>query len=325
MRCFISPFTDVFANLATEEYLLKNSDEEYFMIWRSQPCLVVGKHQNTLSEINFQYVNQNNIAVARRLSGGGTVYHDEGNINFTFIKNGLDGNLVNFRGQLEPVIDTLQLFGVVAVFGGHNSLLVNGLKISGNAEHVFKRRVLHHGTLLFNANLEALENAIQNVGNHYSDKAVKSVRATVTNLNAYISNSYSIADFTELFFKKVTEYFNETPSLGLNFEEIHEIEKLVKNKYILWSWNFGYSPHYVFKRQIGLEGSFFNALIEVERGIILNVHFSEFAFNYNFLVQFSNNLKGQPHDYFQLIKLFVTSEPENRLKMQYAAILEQLF
>ena len=146
MYCITSNNTNPYFNLAAEEYFFREFKENIFMIWQSEPAVIVGKHQNTLAEINYEYIRNNNIKVARRLSGGGTVYHDQGNINFTFIVNGKEGKLVNFNRFIEPVINFLNNLSVNAEFQAKNNIIVNNRKISGNAEHIYKERILHHGT-----------------------------------------------------------------------------------------------------------------------------------------------------------------------------------
>jgi lipoate-protein ligase A len=186
--------TNPYTNLATEEYLLKNSPSDIFMLWRSQPAVIVGKHQNAMAEINYHFVRENGIPVIRRLSGGGTVYHDLGNLNYTFIMNGTEGNLVNFRRFAQPIIDVLHGVGVDARLEGKNDLRVNGKKISGNAEHVYKNRVLHHGTLLVESNLVNLGMALKAPTNRYSDRAVQSIRSVVANLNDYLDRPVTADD-----------------------------------------------------------------------------------------------------------------------------------
>lgn len=149
--CINQPNSDPYFNLAAEEYFLKNFQEDFFMLWRSWPSVVVGKHQNALAEINHEFVRLHQIPVARRLSGGGTVFHDPGNVNFTFIRNVANISEVNFKIFTIPVIEALKKLGVEAYTTGRNDLLIDGKKISGNAEHVHRNRVLHHGTLLFDS------------------------------------------------------------------------------------------------------------------------------------------------------------------------------
>lgn len=137
--------TDPYFNLAAEEYILKKFSEDCFMLWRNEPSIIVGKHQNTLAEINLEYVIKNNIKVVRRLSGGGAVFHDPGNLNFTFIVNSEDGNLVDFRKFTEPILEVLRNLGVDAKFEGRNDLTINGAKFSGNAEHVWAAKGVRNG------------------------------------------------------------------------------------------------------------------------------------------------------------------------------------
>ena len=156
MICIHLKNTNPFYCLAAEEYLLKNFDDDIFMLWQSKDTVVLGKHQNALAEINYPFVRANNVTVARRISGGGTVFHDAGNVNFAFIKNVKSPAEISFKQFTQPVVEALALLGIEATSSGRNDLLIEGLKISGNAEHVFKNRVLHHGTLLFNSDLENL-------------------------------------------------------------------------------------------------------------------------------------------------------------------------
>jgi len=174
--------TNPYFNLSVEEILLKNSDKEFLMLGFNSPSVIIGKHQSAHREVNTSWVFNNNIPVIRRISGGGTVYHDHGNLNFAFIRNSEPGRQIDFRKYTEPVIGFLQSLGVNARFEGKNDIKVDGLKISGNAEHVYRNRVLHHGTLLFNASLEDLKNSIRKNYSCYSTRAVDSNPSSVMNL-----------------------------------------------------------------------------------------------------------------------------------------------
>jgi len=207
MLCIKNENKDPFFNIASEEYIFRNFSEDCFMLWRSEPSVIVGKHQNTLAEINWGFIKKNDIKVVRRLSGGGTVYHDPGNLNFTFLKHGRKEKLMDFEMFTDPVIKALAKMSVIAKFEGKNDLRVNGLKISGNSEHIFRNKVLHHGTLLFDSNLDNLENAIKNEKDHYSDKAVKSIRSQVTNISSHLNNNLSISEFKELMQSFMFNYF----------------------------------------------------------------------------------------------------------------------
>ena len=259
---------DPWFNIAAEEYLLKQFDEEIVMIWRSNPSIIVGKHQNTLAEINAEYVIKHEIPVVRRLSGGGTVFHDPGNINFTFIKKADKENLVNFRMHTEPVIAFLQSLGVDAKFEGKNDLRVNGLKISGNAEHIHKNKVLHHGTLLFDSDLSNLYEAIKAKEQNFESKAVKSIRSTVANVNSFLKTPMTCEGFRESFENFFLKLYPHIKLYDLNANDISAINELKENKYTKWEWNFGWSPVYVFKNNISLHGKNIAVEIKVSKGII---------------------------------------------------------
>jgi lipoate---protein ligase len=195
MLCIQLKNNDPFFCLAAEEYLMKNFSEDIFMLWQSENTVVVGKHQNALAEINYPFVHKNGITVARRISGGGTVFHDNGNINFAYIKNFSNPSEISFKVFTEPVVHALARLEIKATTSGRNDLLVDGKKISGNAEHVFKNRVLHHGTLLFNSNLKTLGQSIKVIPGKYHGKAVQSNRSVVTNILPFLKKNLSVNDF----------------------------------------------------------------------------------------------------------------------------------
>src|SRR5690606_28789319 len=154
MLCIYHQSTDPYFNIATDEYIFKHIKEDCFMLWQNDNAIIVGKHQNTLAEINLEYVKQQNIHVVRRLYGGGAVYHDMGNLNFSFTKTSDDGNLMDFEKYTKPIVEVLNTLGVNAKFEGRNDITVDGKKISGNAEYIHKNKILHHGTLLFSSEMK---------------------------------------------------------------------------------------------------------------------------------------------------------------------------
>ncbi|TAJ11233.1 lipoate--protein ligase [Marinilabiliaceae bacterium JC017] len=259
-------------NLATEEYLLKNMQQNLFFLYVNSPSIIVGKHQNTLAEINLDYIDYKEIPVFRRLSGGGTVYHDYGNLNFCFITNERKGQLVNFYKYTLPILNALKKLSVDAKFGGRHDLLINGKKISGNASHIFKNRVMHHGTLLFNSNLDTLNRSLKIDPIKYSDKAIKSVRSEVTNI---VNNLPLPISFDQFKSKVLSSLINELAAEKLysqNDDTRSSILSLVKEKYETWDWNYGYSPHYSLKRRIRItNGCHLESQISVEKGIIVNI------------------------------------------------------
>lgn len=258
--------TSPYFNLALEEYFFKQIEEDSIILWRSDNAIVVGKHQNTLAEINMPYAQSQNIKIARRLSGGGTVYHDLGNLNFTFIQTGEKEKLVDFAKFLKPIITALADLGVEAIQGKRNELLVEGKKISGNAEHTFKNRVLHHGTLLFNTKLDVLIKSLRINPLKYQDKAIKSVQSRVVNLNQYIGGDFD--HFRSTLAHSLKRQFEIESNYTLGDTQIAEIKKLEKEKYQTWDWNFGYSPTYTLSKVLKTNDGEVPMKISVKKGLI---------------------------------------------------------
>lgn len=272
--CINQTSINPYFNLAAEEYFLKNFREDFFMLWRSQASVVVGKHQNALAEINHEFVRDNHIPVARRLSGGGTVFHDPGNVNFTFIRNVEKISEVNFKVFTVPVVEALKKLGVDAYSTGRNDLLIDGKKISGNAEHVHRNRVLHHGTLLFDSRLENLKGTLKVDLSKFEDKAVQSNRSEVTNIAAYLPNPIPVEDFTNFIFAEISRNYPDFRVYELTPEDVEAIEKLSVEKYQTWDWIFGYSPRYRFSNKLNTERGEIHFSIQVEKGHCAEVSFS---------------------------------------------------
>lgn len=275
MHCIQSKSDNIFFNLATEEYLLRNKSDDYLMIWQSKPSVVVGKHQNLLAEINPLYIRNNNIAVARRLSGGGAVYQDSGNINFSFIVNGVKGKLIDFRKFLKPVTDFLEFMGVSAKLGIRNDLFIEDKKVSGNAEHVYKERVLHHGTLLYNSNLNDLKASLSALSDSFVDKAVQSNRSSVTNIIDYMKIKPSVDGFIRDLFLYFMHYDTDPRLYEINKEDEAQISELVNSKYSTWEWIFGYSPTFLVKTKIFIENKEYLTLLKIARGMIVEAETME--------------------------------------------------
>ncbi|MCF8374581.1 MAG: lipoate--protein ligase [Bacteroidales bacterium] len=273
MLCINSTSNNPYFNLAAEEYFLRNFSEDIFMLYINEPSIIVGKHQNALSEVNLEFVRRNNIKVARRLSGGGTVFHDCGNLNFCFIQTAKDKNLVNFSKFIQPVLKVLQRMGLDARAGDKNDILINGLKISGNAEHIFKQRVLHHGTLLFDSKLDTLKEALKVNLERFTDRSVQSRRSKVGNISDFLQNPLSIDEFRNRLFKSLIEDSENTHQFKFSEGDLEKINQLEEAKFSTWDWNFGYSPKYEFRNTIQLDDEIYDVFLLVEKGRIQKVEF----------------------------------------------------
>lgn len=273
MLCIHIKNSNPYFCLAAEEYLLKKFDAEIFLLWQSHDTVVVGKHQCALGEINYPYVRQKNITVARRISGGGTVYHDSGNVNFSFIKNVNSPSEISFKEFTKPIVESLAKLNVTAVNSGRNDLLVDRKKISGNAEHIYKNRVLHHGTLLFDSDLENLGQAIKVIPGKYETKAVQSNRSEVANISQFLQTKLTLNEFITYLLDSELEN-PENRMYELTPEDIQNINKLVDEKFTTWDWNFGYSPKYTFFNEASINNKKLVIRLSVEKGIIKEAELS---------------------------------------------------
>jgi lipoate-protein ligase A len=288
--------TDPYFNLATEEYVLKEIKDDSFMLWRNAPSIIVGKHQNTLAEINLDYVRENDIKVVRRLSGGGAVFHDLGNLNFTFTMQGESNNLIDFRKYTEPILEVLVKLGIDARFEGRNDLTIEGKKFSGNAMHIWKNKVLSHGTLLFSSHMPDLSKALNADPLKFKDKAVKSIRSRVTNISEHLKTPMDVMEFSTLIENHIMEKYPEAILYELSEEDHARIGEMVQSKYGTWEWNFGYSPQYNFRKVLRTNNSGtleFN--IDVTDGIIRDIKVFGDYFNMCEPEEIENALRNVQH------------------------------
>ncbi|MCK4853097.1 MAG: lipoate--protein ligase [Bacteroidales bacterium] len=291
-----SPSNDPYFNIAAEEYLMKEKDGDFTFIYINDPSIIIGKHQNAYAEINLSYTRKKGIPVVRRISGGGTVWHDPGNVNFSFILNGEEGKLVNFRQYASPVLSYLQSLSVQAEFGSRNEILVNGKKISGNAEHVHRNRVLHHGTLLFSSDLEALQAALERDLGRYKDKAVQSVPSQVVNILDFLVAPVSVKEFRENLIGYLSSSFKDASRYELSGSDVASIEELVSRKYSTWKWNIGYSPKYQMTRQTEWNDKPVIIHLEVEKGKIISIRIQSDTLDRELFDQIAGILSGVDHE-----------------------------
>lgn len=296
MLCINNMSTEPYFNLAVEEYLLKNNSEEIFMLWRDKPCIVVGKNQNTLQEINYEYVKEHNIPVVRRLTGGGAVFHDLGNLNFTFITSKNPSDFTNFKKFTAPIIEVLNTLGIKAEFSGRNDLTIEGKKFSGNAQCSYKGRVLHHGTLLFSSEIVDLSSALKVKPSKFEGKAVNSVISRVTNISSHLKSPLSIEEFRRLIMEHIIDTEEDCVLYDFSQADLNTINKLTEEKYSTWSWNYGNSPKYSFNKDFKYAGGNLEFHLNVQKGIIEDIKINGDFFGIEDISEIENALKGIPHE-----------------------------
>ena len=294
MICIKSINTNPYFNLAAEEYLLKNTNNEIFMTWKNDPTVITGKHQNSYAEIDYWYTKKNNIKIARRLSGGGAVYHDQGNLNFTFILNKESGKQINFKESTKPVILFLQSLSLNAEHRGKNDIVINNRKISGNAEHVYKNRVLHHGTLLFSSEVDKLQKSLHVVEEKYTGKAVQSNRSDVINISACFNKKLNIHEFEDKLIRFIANNHN-FDMYEFTKHELDTIEKLSAEKYASWEWIFGYSPDYTFNNSFADDQGVHTITMNVKKGIITDCKIVSETLEENLIRKIEKFIKGKYH------------------------------
>ena len=263
-------------NLALEQFVFEKPGEgnDCFMLWQNNNSIIIGRHQNTLEEIDSDFVKENNITVARRLSGGGAVYHDMGNLNFTFITAADKQKGLDFSAFCEPVRKALCSFGVPVELSGRNDMTVEGKKFSGNAQYIKDGKVMHHGTILYDSDLQVLSHALKPGSDKIESRGIKSVKSRVTNIRPYMKTDMPVTDFWAALKKYFYEAFNMR-EFALAGEHMAEVEKLKENIYSQWSWNYGNSPPYSVHKVRRIEGcGKIEILLDVEKeGIIRNIAF----------------------------------------------------
>jgi len=265
------------------------------MLWRNESAIIVGKNQNTLSEINYGYVKENNIKVVRRQSGGGAVFHDLGNINFTFISCN-DNSFSDFKRFTMPIIDALENLNIHAEFSGRNDLLIDNQKFSGNAQYNYKNKVMHHGTLLFSSEINDLSSALKVKPSKFQGKSVKSVKSRVTNISNHLDKHMTVLEFKNYLMNFINSKDENNHLYELSEQDINEINKLVEEKYNTWQWNFGHSPKYALNNEIKYPGGNIEFSLNVEKGLINEIKFFGDFFGKKDVAYIENILKNINHN-----------------------------
>ncbi len=313
LLCINSPFNQAFLNLAAEEYLLKNFRNNIFLLYVNKPSVIIGKHQNAYAEADTLYIEQENIPLVRRLSGGGTVYHDLGNLNFSWIVQGEKNKPVNFNKYMNDVFLFLKSLNIDVEKTKNNDMTIGGKKISGNAEHIFKNRLIHHGTLLFNTNLKILNKVLTTQKINYTDKAVCSKKAEVSNILPLMKDKISITEFSEKLFRFVMKKHTQSIEYRFSDEDIEKINRLAEKKYRTWAWNFAYSPEYNFQKSLKINQKEIFVCFSVKEGIITAFNMKTDALNEKEKHIFTKKMIGVKHcsdEIMKIIKQYI-SLPEN--------------
>lgn len=260
-------------NLALEEYCFRHKREHdlIFMLWRNTPSIVVGKFQNTLQEINTDYVREKKIDVVRRISGGGTVFHDLQNLNFTFIANDIDRRGFELKAFTAPIQSALAKMGIHAELTPRNDLRVNGYKICGTAQACIKNRMMFHGCLLFNANLDALTQSLKEPAENILSSGVKSVRSQVVNIHTLLSKSITIDEFAQRIFEEVKSTYPELKPYTFSSIEIEQAQLQAEAKYQTWEWNYAMSPPFTMEKETMCQQQPVKIVVEVKKGAIASI------------------------------------------------------
>ena len=280
---------------AVEEYIINNGDftDDYFLLWRTRPTLMIGRFQNTIEEINTKFVEDNKLEIVRRNSGGGTIYTDENCWQFSFITWKNSGEIKNFQDFTKPVISALMLLGIDAEFAGRNDLLLNGKKFSGNAQFGTKDRFLHHGSILFDANLENLIRALTVADEKIISKGIKSIKERVINIKEYLKNpNISSIEFSRQLIELLKK---DMQTIHLSEKDLKNIEKIEREKFLSWEWNFGKSPEFNIRKTKRFDGGKIDIQLNVKNGIITNCKiFGDFFYTGD-ISKIENLLTGTPY------------------------------
>jgi len=273
--------TDPAINLALEEYCYRNLDarREYVLFYINQPSIIIGHHQCPFQEIHMQLAAQRQIRAIRRISGGGAVYHDTGNLNFSFITEFGEKKLDYFKQLLQPILETLNRLGVPAQLSGKNNLVVENKKISGNSQHANMRRMLSHGTLLVDADLETLRQVLQSNLELIESRAIASIPSSVTNISDHLRRPIELSALIAELIRGISKRFGKLEPYQLTAVEWDAVYRLAEDKYRTWEWTFGKSPEFTAAHKFRFASKNVEALIRVKNGIIKNIQFAQNSLN----------------------------------------------
>ncbi len=293
---------DPTVNLALEEYCVRKLDmsDDYLLFYINEPSIIIGKHQNTIEEINSEYVKDNDIRVVRRISGGGTVYHDKGNLNFSFMTKYSHQSIHNFKLFTDPVIKVLAELGVNAELNGRNDITVDGRKISGNAQFTDTKSMFSHGTLLFDSHLDDVAKALNVKADKIESKGIKSVRSRVANITEFLRDSMTIDEFKGRIIGSIFRGAGKSDHFELSNEQWDEVMKLSDSKYRNWEWNYGRSPEFNIQKVRRFDFGQIDARIHVRDGIIADAKIYGDFLGHGDIEEVENSLRGKKYNFSEL-------------------------
>jgi lipoate-protein ligase A len=311
LKVILSKSNSSAINLAGEEYLFHTFTDDIFYLYINSPSIIVGRKQNTLAEINYEYVTANNIPVIRRMTGGGAVYHDLGNLNFCFIIRNVKNIDSDFSQYTKPILMVLNELSIDARLEGRNDLTIDGRKFSGNAKYFSKGNLLQHGTLLFNSELGSLSKALKSNPLKFEDKAVKSIQARVTNISEHLKTNLSLNELANLLINKVISLYTEAGFYAFDDDDIKQITKLTDDKYNTYEWNYGKSPNYNFSKTLKTKGGNIQLSMDVSNGIIKKAQFYGDFFMNKDLDTLETVLAGTAHEFEAIQRLLHSHSAED--------------
>ncbi|WP_159561018.1 lipoate--protein ligase [Streptococcus halichoeri] len=260
-------------NVALEAYAFRElvDEDELFILWINEPAIIIGKHQNTIQEINKEYIEEHGIHVVRRLSGGGAVYHDLNNLNYTIISNKSEEGGFDFKTFSQPVIATLADLGVKAEFTGRNDLEINGKKFCGNAQAYYKGRMMHHGCLLFDVDMTVLGDALKVSKDKIESKGIKSVRSRVTNILDELPEKITVEEFSDRLLAKMKETYPDMEEYVLSDAELAKVQASAEQQFGNWDWTYGQAPEYTIERNVRYAAGKITTFANVQQSLIKNI------------------------------------------------------
>ena len=301
-----NPHTDPDFNLALEELVFRSHNavnESILILWQNDNAVIIGRYQHAIEQINPAAIDDFGVKVVRRITGGGAVYHDLGNLNYTFITSVDNSNGLDFKAFAGPVVKALRKLGIAAQLSGRNDIVVDGKKISGTAQCCINNNVLFHGTLLFDSDLDMVEHVLRVNADKIKSKGIKSVKARVTNIRPHLSADCSINEFKSSILNALSEEQEIAPRL-ITSDEFKKSKMLADSKYANWEWNYGESPKANFFNEMHFPCGNVKVGLQIEAGRIESCRIFGDFLGYGDLAPLEENLKGVPYSHAHVKNIF---------------------